>query len=164
MLILKSKIVAPWCSGYYYCTISFNKAWTLVLRRFKSYSRRVGDSRWWGTLTMVPAGNKAKPFRHSTIPQNNSSIHFRNFPKFESKRNLVQNYVFLFLFSLLTLWHECSPVNLLHIFRTPFTKNTSGRLLLVLVTYNEKITWMKKRFLKWKTRAACYENYNKRTK
>ena len=26
--------------------------------------------------------------------------------------------------------HGCSPVNLLHIFRTPFTKNTSGWLLL----------------------------------
>ena len=26
--------------------------------------------------------------------------------------------------------HRCSPVNLLHIFRTPFLKNTSGRLLL----------------------------------
>ena len=25
--------------------------------------------------------------------------------------------------------HECSPVNLLHIFRTAFTKNASGRLL-----------------------------------
>ena len=28
------------------------------------------------------------------------------------------------------LRHGCSPVNLLHIFRTPFLKNTSGRLLL----------------------------------
>ena len=28
------------------------------------------------------------------------------------------------------LQHEFSPVNLLHIFRTPFLKNTSGRLLL----------------------------------
>ena len=28
------------------------------------------------------------------------------------------------------LRHERSPVNLLHIFRTPFPKNTSGRLLL----------------------------------
>ena len=27
-------------------------------------------------------------------------------------------------------WYGCSPVNLLHIFRTPFPKNTSGRLLL----------------------------------
>ena len=30
----------------------------------------------------------------------------------------------------ITLWHRCSPVNLLHIFRTPFSKNTSGWLLL----------------------------------
>ena len=30
----------------------------------------------------------------------------------------------------ITLWHGCSPVNLLHIFRTAFTKNTSERLLL----------------------------------
>ena len=28
--------------------------------------------------------------------------------------------------------HGCSPVILLHIFRTPFFKNTSGRLLLRL--------------------------------
>ena len=27
--------------------------------RFKSCSRRVGDSRWWRSLTMVPAGNNA---------------------------------------------------------------------------------------------------------
>ena len=30
----------------------------------------------------------------------------------------------------ITLWHGCSPVDLLHIFRIPFLKNTSGRLLL----------------------------------
>ena len=30
----------------------------------------------------------------------------------------------------ITLRHGCSPVNLQHIFRTPFVKNTSGRLLL----------------------------------
>ena len=30
----------------------------------------------------------------------------------------------------ITHWHGCSPVNLLHIFRAPFTKNTSGWLLL----------------------------------
>ena len=32
-------------------------------------------------------------------------------------------------FNEITLWHGCSPVNLLHIFRRPFSKNTSGRLL-----------------------------------
>ena len=30
----------------------------------------------------------------------------------------------------LKLHFRCSPVNLLHIFRTPFSENTSGRLLL----------------------------------
>ena len=30
----------------------------------------------------------------------------------------------------ITLWHGCSPVNLLYIFRTPFYKNTYGGLLL----------------------------------
>ena len=32
----------------------------------------------------------------------------------------------------ITHLHCCSPVNLLHIFRTPFPRNTSGRLLLRL--------------------------------
>ena len=44
---------------YHYCTTSFNKGWTQVLRRFKSCLWRVGHSQWWGSLTMVPAGNKA---------------------------------------------------------------------------------------------------------
>ena len=30
----------------------------------------------------------------------------------------------------IALWHGCSPVNLLHVFRTPFPRNTSGWLLL----------------------------------
>ena len=33
-------------------------------------------------------------------------------------------------FTETALRHECYPVNLLHIFRTTFLKNTSGRLLL----------------------------------
>ena len=36
----------------------------------------------------------------------------------------------------ITLQHGCSPVNLLHIFKTPFPKNTSGGLLLEI---NEQI-------------------------
>ena len=33
----------------------------------------------------------------------------------------------------ITLPYGCSPVNLLHIFRTSFPKNTSGRLLLIKI-------------------------------
>ena len=36
-------------------------------------------------------------------------------------------------FIKIKLRHGCSPVNLLHIFRTPFPKNTSGWLLLIVV-------------------------------
>ena len=32
----------------------------------------------------------------------------------------------------ITLRHGCSPINLLHVFKTPFNKNTSGGLLLFL--------------------------------
>ena len=40
------------------------------------------------------------------------------------------NSVLLSNFIEIALQHESSPVNLLHIFRTPFPKNTSGWLLL----------------------------------
>ena len=61
--------VSPWCSGYHHRTTSFNKAWTQDLCRFKCYFWRVRDLKWWGSLTMVLAGNKAKhlsPVNHTT--------------------------------------------------------------------------------------------------
>ena len=36
----------------------------------------------------------------------------------------------------ITLQHGCSSVNLLHIFRTPFPRNTSGWLLLTITKYS----------------------------
>ena len=39
--------------------------------------------------------------------------------------------VFLVTLIEITLRHRCSLVNLLHIFRTPFYKNTSGGLFLI---------------------------------
>ena len=36
----------------------------------------------------------------------------------------------------IALWNGCPPVNLLHIFRIPFLKNTSGRLLLNFHPHN----------------------------
>ena len=53
-------LIPPWCSGYHYCTTSFNKAWIQVLRKLKSCSRRVGYLRWWESLKMFPTRNKAK--------------------------------------------------------------------------------------------------------
>ena len=43
---------------------------------------------------------------------------------------MVDNNPMQSKFIEITLRDGCSPVNLLHIFRTPFPKNTSGRLLL----------------------------------
>ena len=71
-------IVAPWCSGYHYCTASFNKAWTQILRRFKSCSRCVGDSRWWGSLTVVLAGNKTKRLSSVNHTPKTIDLHHQN--------------------------------------------------------------------------------------
>ena len=46
----------------------------------------------------------------------------------------------------IALWHGCSFVNLLHIFRTPFPKNTSGGLLLKLITVTGHCIGKKKVF------------------
>ena len=49
-------------------------------------------------------------------------------PEVQSKETLYQSN-----FIEIALRHGCSPVNLLHIFRTLFTKNTSERQLLWLL-------------------------------
>ena len=54
--------VVPCCSVCHHFRVLFNKAWTQVLCRFKSCLRRVEDLPWWGSLTMVLTGNKAKRF------------------------------------------------------------------------------------------------------
>ena len=45
-------------------------------------------------------------------------------------RSVISKKLFC-TFVEITFRHGCSPVNLLHIFRTPFPKNTSGGLLLI---------------------------------
>ena len=42
----------------------------------------------------------------------------------------------------ITLRHGCSPVDLLHIFRKPFTKNTSGWLLLIVLMSTFHVKWL----------------------
>ena len=47
----------------------------------------------------------------------------------------------------ITLWHGCSPVNLLRIFRTLFSKNTFGWLLLYIsITSRQNIIQVVKYF------------------
>ena len=72
--------VAPWCSGYHYCTTSFKKAWSQVLRRFKSRLWSVGDWRWWRSLTIVPAENKATHLYRPNIPQKQFIIRYHQSP------------------------------------------------------------------------------------
>ena len=50
--------------------------------------------------------------------------------KFTGKHSLQSNFIEI------ALRHGCSPVNLLLIFRTPFPRNTSGGLLLVVINQN----------------------------
>ena len=49
---------------------------------------------------------------------------------------IVNSMKLLSNFIEITLWHRCSAVNFLHIFGRPFTKNTSGWLLLWRYIYN----------------------------
>ena len=49
----------------------------------------------------------------------------------------------------ITLWHGCSPVNWLHLFRTPFPRNTSVCLLL---RFTEEILYS---ILMWQNKETC---------
>ena len=52
--------MVPWGCGYLYCITSFIKASTQALHWCKSWLWHVGDLQWWGSVTMVPSGNRAK--------------------------------------------------------------------------------------------------------
>ena len=50
-----------------------------------------------------------------------------------------------------TLQHRCSPVNLLQIFRTLFSKNTSGWLLLCIIKNPMKVNFLRiSKLVSWK--------------
>ena len=65
--------VAPWCSGYSTTAQLHSTKPELRFCAGSNPARRVGDSRWWGSLTMVPAGNKAK--RLSSVNHTTKTIH-----------------------------------------------------------------------------------------
>ena len=56
--------VVPSCSGYHYCTVSFNKAWTQALRMFACSANLLKACQSFAMVRifdMVPVGYKAKP-------------------------------------------------------------------------------------------------------
>ena len=80
-----------------------------------------------------------------------SSLNYCSFPKLlvllrimrlKKFAILIKNSgIFFFNFIEVTLRHGCSPVNLLHNFRPPFPKNSSGGLLPNIIT-SSKVTKM----------------------
>ena len=98
-MTLNMLLLSPWCRGYHYWTTSFNWAWTQALRRFKPYSRRDGDSRWWGSLIMISGGNK---FKHlSSINHKTKTIHHHHH---HHHHHHFANLVLLFLLLTLDIW------------------------------------------------------------
>ena len=56
---------------------------------------------------------------------------------------------------------ECSPLNLLRIFRTPFRKNTSGGLLLYFIILNTVFVFcynLQAQIIPWRTLSCLSEN------
>ena len=53
--------------------VLMSTCFNFYINKLLSCSRRVGNSRWWGSLTMVPAGNKAK--RLSSVNHTTKTIH-----------------------------------------------------------------------------------------
>ena len=72
----------------------------------------------------------------------------------EHPRRSATSIKLLCNFIEITLWHGCSPVNLMHIFRTPFLKNTSGWLPLRIV---KKTVLKKNRVIKEIVEYFCSE-------
>ena len=137
--------MAPWSSGCHYCTTSFNKVWTQVLCRFKSCSWRVGDARWWGSRTMVPAGNKAKSL--SSVNHTTKTIHHHyhhhhhHSVVFKLKSSSFFQYSNFLLclrlapFLKKMLWHRCFPVNCDKFLRALFFIKHLRWLLLIFYLF-----------------------------
>ena len=86
-------------------------------------------------LILVNAGNPVVSFRQNYLNVHQILTHFQQFrssrPEVFLRKGALKTCS---KFIEIVLRHGCSPVNLLHIFRTPFPRNTSGWLLLMVVT------------------------------
>ena len=80
---------------------------TQVLRRFKSCSRRVGDSRWWGSLTVVQTGNKIK--RLSSVNHTTKTNYHHN--HHHHHHNAIRNFKHRILDKILFLSEKKLSIN-----------------------------------------------------
>ena len=69
------RILTSCCCGYHYCTTSFKQ----ILNSGSGHGQ-TGDSRRWGSLTTVPAGNKAK--RLSLVNHTTKAVHHHHHQSF----------------------------------------------------------------------------------
>ena len=100
------------------CTISICVC-VFVLRPLLLFSSRGGRCLYWKQRKQPPRGVPRK-----RCSENMQKIYRRTPCRSTISIKLQSNFIEI------RLRHGCSPVNLLHIFRTPFLEDTSGWLLL----------------------------------
>ena len=128
------KVVGTWVDTKHHNTVELlvyvvsNSSITLL----KAYTRRTSDEAVLAILL----------FRYITYRSSHPEVFLRKgtlkiCKKYtgEHPYRSVISIKFLCNFIEIALRHGCSPVNLLHIFRTPFPKNTAGWLLVYLTRY-----------------------------
>ena len=87
--------MVPCCSGYCYCTTSFNNAWFQVLHRFKSCLQPIPYSQQWESLTVVPAEKMAK--RLLLVTHTTKTIHqWRQLPISSKTKNFFKEKIIAF--------------------------------------------------------------------
>ena len=107
---------------------NFYLGWFQVLQLtpfLLSCSQRVGDSQWWGSLTMIPAGNKAKrfpPVNRTTKAIHHHHNHYHHhhlnhlFIELECEKSLIFTVTFVFQKVLSEAYLESSWATTMELF------------------------------------------------
>ena len=80
------RILTSCCCGYHYCTTSFKQ----ILNSGSGHGQ-TGDSRRWGSLITVPAGNKAK--RLSLVNHTTKAVHHHHHHHHHRQSFLLYFYI-----------------------------------------------------------------------
>ena len=137
--------------------------------RNKIFSRK---SKRWIRFIYLYSKSRIKKMQQVLIHQNRSShlVVFLGigFPKICNKFTgehpcwSAISKTFKRRFIALTLQHECSPVDLLYIFRTPFPKNTSGRLFLLIGLKLDRLScYLSLSFYRLELQSLCLRCFKK---